>query len=205
LMTGDLTGAERAVSTLIDIATTLNAPLWKIVGRCLDGKLQVARGEFANGSALLRDGLETCNLTGWQICYPEFMGALAMGLAGLGQPSEALDTVNEALAAAERGGELWYVAELLRIKGELLLQEGGDRSNTAAEECLLSAIDLAREQGALFWELRAASSLARLRVRQDRPDDARGILAPVYDRFTEGFATADLRSAKALLESLPPA
>jgi predicted ATPase len=132
------------------------------------------------------------------------MGALAMGLAGLGQLSEALDVVNEALAAAERGGELWYVAELLRIKGELQLQESGDRVNSAAEDCLLSAIYLAQEQGALFWELRAALSLARLKVGQDRHDDARRILAPVYDRFTEGFATAELRAAKALLEALPP-
>jgi predicted ATPase len=73
----------------------------------------------------------------------------------------------------------------------------------AAEHCFLAALDVAREQGALFWELRAALSLARLSVRQDRHDAANAILAPVYGRFTEGFATADLKAAKALLDDLP--
>ena len=94
------------------------------------------------------------------------------------------------------------MAELLRIKGELLLQETRDQSVAAAEECFYGAIDVAGEHGALFWGLRAALSLARLRIRQDRHDDARQILAPVYDRFTEGFGTADLKQAKALLEQL---
>jgi predicted ATPase len=84
----------------------------------------------------------------------------------------------------------------------LLLRDAGDHSTLAAEECLHRALEAAREQDALFWELRGALSLARLRVRQHRQDDARQILAPVYNRFTEGFETADLRSARAMLESL---
>src|SRR5271170_4859039 len=103
------------------------------------------------------------------------------------------------LARAER----WYVAELLRIKGELLVQEATARSASAAENCFVGAIDVAREQGALFWELRGALSLARLRAAQDQRDDARQVLAPIYDRFTEGFATPDLRAAKAMLDGLP--
>jgi predicted ATPase len=83
----------------------------------------------------------------------------------------------------------------------LLIQEATAQSVSAGEDCLKKALDVAQEQGALFWELRAAISLARLRVRQDRHDDARQALAPVYDRFTEGFETADLRSARAILES----
>jgi predicted ATPase len=201
-MTGDLVAAERAVAMLIDLATSLNAAFWKIVGRCLEGKLLIERGEFGRGTVLLRSALDTCDQTEWRICYPEFMGVLAEGLAGRGQLSEALATIDQALARAERGGERWYIAELLRIKGELLLQLAGDQPIPAAEACLLGAIDVAQEQGALFWELRAAISLARLRMRQDRPDDARQFLAPVYDRFTEGFETADLRAAKALLDDL---
>ena len=88
------------------------------------------------------------------------------------------------------------------MKGELLLQGEGGKSTSAAEDCFSAALGLAREQGALFWELRAALSLARLRIRQDRQSAARAILAPVYDRFTEGFATADLTAAKALLDDL---
>ncbi|MDB6102121.1 MAG: transcriptional regulator, partial [Gammaproteobacteria bacterium] len=108
-----------------------------------------------------------------------------------------------ALASADRGGERWFVAELLRTKGELLLRRDGDQSFSAAEGCFGEALEVAREQDALSWELRSALSFARLRFRQDRHDDARQLLAPVYSRFTEGFETPDLRSASVMLQSLP--
>jgi predicted ATPase len=97
--------------------------------------------------------------------------------------------------------EGWYLAELLRIKGELLLQFD-PASATAAEKCFAQAVEVARQQGALFWELRTAMSLARLKDDQGRRGDARKALQPVYDLFTEGFATADLRDAGALLDEL---
>jgi predicted ATPase len=100
---------------------------------------------------------------------------------------------------ADRGGERWFVAELLRIKGELLLHEAGDQPISAAERCFSEALEVAREQGVLSWELRSALSFARLRVSQVRQDDARQLLAPVYNRFTEGFETPDLFSASKLL------
>jgi predicted ATPase len=202
LMTGDLVAADRAVAMMIDLAASLDAAFWKIVGRCLEGKLLIERREFKRGSVLLRSALDTCDQTEWRICYPEFMGVLAEGLAGLGQLANGRVTVDEALASADRGGERYYVAELLRIKGELLLQEAGDQPIPAAEDCFQAALDIAQEQGALFWELRAALSLARWRIRHHRHDDARRILAPVYDQFTEGFETEDLKQARALLEQL---
>jgi predicted ATPase len=110
--------------------------------------------------------------------------------------------MEEALAQSDRDGQHWCVAELRRVKGELLLQRADEKAASAAEDCFRAALDAAREQGALFWELRAALSLARLRIRQERQNAARAILAPVYDRFTEGFATADLRAAKVLLDDL---
>jgi predicted ATPase len=131
------------------------------------------------------------------------LGALAEGLAGLGQFAEALVTIDRALATADRGGERWFVAELLRTKGELLLDQARDQSVSAAERCFSEALEVAREQAALSWELRTAVSFARLRVKQDRQDHARQLLAPMYDRFTQGFETPDLRSAKAMLQSLP--
>jgi predicted ATPase/DNA-binding winged helix-turn-helix (wHTH) protein len=204
LMTGDLVAAERAAAMLSDLAARHNWTLWKIVGRCLKGWLLVKRGDCATGSALLSTGLETCERTGWTMCYPEFLGALAEGLAGVGQITEAISSVDRALARVERGGDLWYLAELLRLKGELLLQQAADQSISAAEGCFVRALDVARLQGALFWELRSALGLARLRVRQGRRDDVRPILAPVYDKFTEGFETADMRAARAMLESVPP-
>jgi predicted ATPase len=88
--------------------------------------------------------------------------------------------------------------------GALRVQVAALRRVPAAEACFRDARDVARKQGALFWELRAALSLAHLRMRQNRKADARQVLAPVYDRFTEGFETADLSAARARLESLPP-
>jgi predicted ATPase len=106
------------------------------------------------------------------------------------------------VAGGQEDGQQWYVPELLRIKGEVLLQQARDRSDAAAEDCFDQAREMAREQGALFWELRVALSLARHLQGQGRSADAMGVLQPVYDRFSEGFATADLRRAKKLLEQL---
>jgi predicted ATPase len=202
LMTGDLVAAERAIAMLIDRSTILDAPYWKVMGRFLQGTLLIKRGEFAAGLLLLRVTLDTCERTGWRMHYLEILGALAEGLAGLGRLADARAAVDRALERADRGGERWYVAELLRIKGELFLQEAVDRS-ADAERCFCEALDVARQQTALFWELRGALSLAGLRVRQDRQDDAWQVLAPVYDQFTEGFESVDLRTARALLEALP--
>jgi predicted ATPase len=94
------------------------------------------------------------------------------------------------------------MSELLRIKGELLRLQDAPAAAAAAEEHFRRALDWARRQGALSWELRAATSLARLLRDQHRPADAMALLQPVYDRFTEGFDTADLKAAKALLDVL---
>jgi tetratricopeptide (TPR) repeat protein len=205
-MTGDFATADREIARLIDVATRLNADLWKTAGHFLKGRLLVERGEFAQGLLVLRDAFETSDRTGWHISYSEFKGALALGLAGTGRLDEALVAVDDAMAAeGEDGrGHGWYSPELLRIKGEVLLQQAADQSGLAAEDCFNQATQMAREQGALFWELRVALSVARLRVSQDRHHRARAPLASVYDRFTEGFATADLQAARTLLEALPP-
>jgi predicted ATPase len=94
------------------------------------------------------------------------------------------------------------IAELLRVKGELHLLQGAPGAAAAAENHFRQALDWARQQGALSWELRAATSLARLLRDRDRVDEARDLLAPIYDRFTEGFGTADLQAAKRLIDAL---
>jgi predicted ATPase/DNA-binding winged helix-turn-helix (wHTH) protein len=201
-MTGDFTAAAQANALLLKIASELDAPFWRTAGSFLEGKLMVERGEFAAGLSALRSAFETCGQTGWRMSYPEFKGTLAQALAGLGQLDEALDAVTEAVAiAAQPDGQVWYLPELLRVKGEVLLRQAADPA--AAEACLSQAGEVAREQGALFWELRVALSLARLRVVQGRHSDARQVLTPLLGRFTEGFETADLRSARATLASLP--
>jgi predicted ATPase len=205
-MTGDFATADREIARLIEVATGLNADLWETAGNFLKGKLLVERGEFAQGLLVLRDAFETSDRTGWHVSYTEFKGALALGLAGTGRLDEALVALDEAMAAeGEDGhGHGWYAPELLRIKGEVLLRQAADQSALAVEDCFNQAAQMAREQGALFWELRVALSVARLRVSQGRRHEARASLASVYDRFTEGFATADMQAARTLLEGLPP-
>jgi predicted ATPase/DNA-binding winged helix-turn-helix (wHTH) protein len=201
LSTGDLATAERSLTVLMETATRQSFTRYVTVGRCLEGALLIKRREFEKGSALLRSTLDAGEKTGWRGGYSGYLGILAQGIAGTGQITKALATVDQALTRADRGGERWFLAELLRAKGELLLQvTAGDQS--AAEHCFSEAIEIARQQGALFWKLRGAMSIARLRIKQDRQNVALQALAPVYDEFTEGFETADLRAARTLLESL---
>ena len=204
LMTGDLPAAERAIGHLITVATRSNAPYWLRAGHFLEAKLMIERREFAKSIKVLRDALDAGEDAGSPASYPEVLGALAEAHAGLGQLGAALDAVSEAIATANQcyGSQRWYVPELLRIEGDILLRQG-PACSALAEDCYDRAGELAREQGSLFWELRIAVSLARLRVGQGRGDEARNILEPAYDRFTEGFATADLRAARALLDGLP--
>jgi predicted ATPase/DNA-binding winged helix-turn-helix (wHTH) protein len=200
--TGDFAAAEQSITRLTEAATSINAPFWQTSGQLLSGKLMIERGDFARGVAVLNDAFDACRRTGWRMSYPEFKGALAIGLAGLGQDNEAFAAVNEGLDGAVRGehGYDLFFAELLRIKGEILLRR---EDVTAAEESFRGALVIARQQEALLWELRAALSLARLRVKQGLSGEARQLVAQVYDRFTEGFETPDLRAAKAFLDELP--
>ena len=130
------------------------------------------------------------------------LGSLAQGLAGSGEIAQGLATIDEALARSERDEELWCIAELLRTKGELVLLMGGPVAASGAEEHFQHALHWTRQQGILSMELRCATGLARLWHAQGRTELARELLAPLYGRFTEGFGTADLIAAKALLGSV---
>lgn len=202
-MTGDFAAAEEAVGMIIEAAANAAVPFWTMAGQFVRGKLLVERHEFSDGLAVLRDAFSISDRSGWRLSHPEFMGSLALALAGLGRFDEARDAVDQAIEEADAGddGQQWYGPELLRIKGEVQLQSGNDQSVQAAD-CFEQAADLAREQGALFWELRTAVSAARLRVGQKDPSGAAEVLQPVYDRFTEGFDCTDLKAARTLLDSL---
>jgi predicted ATPase len=130
---------------------------------------------------------------------PYQIGLLVAACEIAGQIEEGLTLSDDALRIAERTGERWFAAELNRHKGQLLLRQG---YSEAAEELYRKALSIAVEQEAKMWELRAAVSLARLRRDQGRRAEARGLLAPVYGWFTEGFGTPDLKEAKALLDEL---
>jgi predicted ATPase len=204
LATGELAAAERYVAMMIDLATSSNVSFWIFAGRCLQAKLLVRRGESETGAAQVRLALQACDDSGWTICYPEYQGALAEALSVMGQSTEALTVVEDALARAEHSGERWFVSELLRMKGELLFRNSGPTAAESAEKYFAEAIQVARQQGALCWELRGGLSLARLKLAQGQPELARRALLPIYQRFTEGLDTADLRAARTVLDSLPP-
>jgi predicted ATPase len=128
------------------------------------------------------------------------MAGEALGRAG--QIGDGLVLVEEAIDHSERTEDRWQIAELLRVKGELLLMQGGSSAAATAEDHFRQSLDWARREGALSWELRAATSLAQLLRDQSRAADAVALLRSVYNRFTEGFDTADLKAAKALLDTL---
>ena len=127
---------------------------------------------------------------------------MAEGLGKVGQIAEAFEAIDDAIAGAERTKELWQFPEVLRVKGELLLLPGASQDAAAADDCCRRALGWAHRHGALSWELRTAASLARLRRDQGRSAEALALLRPVYDRFTEGFETDDLKAARAFLDTL---
>jgi predicted ATPase len=199
LWVGDLAAAERYVSMLLDHAAKLAMAVWQAEGRCFKGMLLIKRGSGDTGLRLLRTALDDLGRTGSVLSYPVFLCGLAEGLAGTGQVAEALAAVEQALEQSESSEGRWCIAELLRVKGDLVLLDNASDANAAAEDCFRQALDWARRQGALSWELRAATSLARMWGKQDRNEEARRLLIPIYERFTEGFATADLKAARSCL------
>ena len=127
---------------------------------------------------------------------------LLAGVYGtIGEPETGLGLLTKALTLADTLGQRWYKSELHRLKGELLLARSTE-NRAEAEACFHRALEVARQQSARAFELRAATSLARLWAEQGRRSEARNLLASVYDWFTEGFETRDLKEAKALLDEL---
>jgi predicted ATPase len=190
---------------VLDHAATHGLAMFRAFGKACYGMLLVRRADLAGGVSLLREGFEAFGTesAGYRVLM--FLGELADALGRNGQRAEGLAAVNDALERGERISEGWVMAELLRVKGELLRLEWTRGNANAAEGCFREALQLAGTQAALAWELRAATSLARLWRDQRRYVDGVGVLQPVYDRFTEGFETADLTAARALLGELSDA
>jgi predicted ATPase/DNA-binding winged helix-turn-helix (wHTH) protein len=202
LWVGDLVAAEHYVEMLLDHSTQNALALWRSFGQGHHGVLVIKRGGVVGGLRLLRTSLDEIGEARSALGLITLLDVMAEALGRAGQIANGLAAIEEALARSERNEERWCVAELLRIKGELLLLQGAPGAMATAEDHVRRALDWARRQGALSWELRAATSLAQLLRDQGRPADAAALLQPVYDRFTEGFDTTDLKAAKALLAAL---
>jgi predicted ATPase/DNA-binding winged helix-turn-helix (wHTH) protein len=196
---GDLTAADQYVSELLETSQLHGLPIWQSWGHRFSGTLSIRKDALEVGVTLLRKSLDQLPESSFQPRFTWFLGQLAIGLAHLGELPEAMQAVDEALGRSERNEDRWCLAELLRIKGDLLLQEGVDVA--AADNHYRQSLACARAQGALSWELRTTVSLCQL--HGDRDGTARANLAAIYQRFTEGFATADLQDACRLLD-LPP-
>ena len=194
----DATLAELA-DHLVAVAAEQGFPYWRAWGTVCRGWARVKNGDVAEGISLLRSGLSAYHATGAEAFMPHHIDLLARACEIAGQIEEAVTLLDDALQIVERTGERWFAAELNRHKGQLLLQQGHSET---AEELYRKALSIAVEQEAKLWELRATTSLARLRRDQGRHTEARDLLAPVYGWFTEGFNTQDLREAKALLDEL---
>ena len=199
LLTGDLAAAEHFVTVLLEQSERHGLAFWHADGRCFKGMLMIRRGDTLAGLQQLQATIAELAGTSFHTRYDMFLGAMAEALGGSGRVGEGLDAIDRALDRAKQNGGLRYVAEFLRIKGEILLRADAANAATAAEDLFRQAIELGRRQDALSWELRSATSLARLYHRQGRATQASRALAPIYRRFTEGFDTADLVSAKAVL------
>jgi predicted ATPase len=201
-MVGDLAAAEHYVRMMRDHSTRHALGFFRAWSRCHQGVLVIRRGDLATGLRLLRAGLDEFSESRSALQFLGFLSEMAEALGRIGQVADGLATIEDAIARSESTEERWVIAELLRVKGELLLMQGASGAAATASAYFLQALDWARRQGALSWELRAATSLARLWRNQVRSKEAHELLAPVYDRFTEGFRTADLKAARSLLDEL---
>jgi len=159
------------------------------------------QGQCEEGIAQIHQGIAAYRATGGGATWPYCLALLAGAYGQVDQAEEGLSVLTEALTIVDKTGEGFYEAEVYRLKGELLLMRD-DSSGAEAEGCFQRAIEIARKQSAKSWELRATTSLARLLAEQGQRDEARAILGEIYGWFSEGFDTADLKDAKALLEEL---
>lgn len=198
---GDVRAAQEYTEIVIEQATKYSLAPYHAVGLALKGELMVARGEASSGVETLRAALKAMDADQYRIVTLPTRRALAEGLALSGRSDEALATIGGAVARAEQVGEILWLPDLLRAQGEILLRRPRP-DLPAAERALLRSIDCAHKQSALSWQLRAAIPLARMWGEHGRDKDARSMLEDIYRRFTEGFGTRDLVSARRLLEEL---
>ncbi|BDG70490.1 ATP-binding protein [Roseomonas fluvialis] len=198
LLTGNHAAAERYLTLLRRHAGALALDVWRAYADGFEGEFLARTGHPEDGLPMLRAAVDELRRARFTQYLTAFLAALGDCLIAQGQAADGLAVVEEALARCESTGERWCLPELLRLKAEALIA----LARPGAEPLLHEALVLARGQGVPAWELRAATSAARLLVAQRRRAEARTLLAPVVARFTEGFETSDMRQGATLIATL---
>jgi predicted ATPase len=195
---GELDRTRERTGELVGLAEPLGFPLYLGLGRVLRGWARVESGEGEAGIAEMQQAIVELARIGSGIGAPHILFSLAEGLRKVGRRDDALGALGLGIARAEQQGQHYYDAELHRLRAEILLDKDAD-APPEGEALFGRSLEIARRQEAKTFELRAATSLARLWQRQGKRDAARALLAPLYAWFTEAFDTRDLKEAKALL------
>jgi predicted ATPase len=193
--------AQECAEATMSLAKEQGFPQWMASGAILHGWALAHQGQAQEGIEQLHQGLTALRATGAALARPHLLALLAEAHGIMGQPEAGLTVLAEALIHVDTTGERWYESECYRLKGALLLQQSSD-NQTESEDCFHHALDIARSQQAKSFELRTATSLARLWQQQGKRQEAHDLLVSVYHWFTEGFDTLDLKDGKALLEAL---
>jgi predicted ATPase/DNA-binding winged helix-turn-helix (wHTH) protein len=201
IWSGEWTAAEATTERLVTHAARHALRPYQAISLGLTGDLSIKRGEAQNGVRLLGQCLDELRAERHQVLTPVLTSAMAEGLAVLGQHEAALAAIDHALAKVAENGGSSDMPEILRIKGRLLLSAPRPDPSDA-EDWLLRSLESAHQQSALGWELRTATTLAQFMSNQGRRTQAHELLAGIYDRFTEGYETSDLRAARRLLEDI---
>jgi predicted ATPase/class 3 adenylate cyclase len=199
---GDVRAVQENMESLITLCAEYGLTNWLVYATIVRGWAMAEQGRTQEGIAQIQEALANTHAPGWSEIYrPYYLSLLAEACGEAGRLDEGLSALTEALATADEHENRHYEAEMHRLKGELLLKQD-DTNATAAQSCFEHAVEIARRQSAKALELRATMSLARLLRETNRRDEARTMLAEIYNWFTEGFDTADLKDAKALLDEL---
>jgi predicted ATPase/DNA-binding winged helix-turn-helix (wHTH) protein len=201
LWTGDLPSAETHINWFINHAESHSLGPSFAIGHGFKGELAILRGDARGGVESLQVCLQKLHAAHYELLTTPFNISLAQGLAAIDRLDESVALIDEAIELVEANGDLTYMPELLRVKGKLLLSMP-QPSVDDAEMYFTRSLEWSRRQAARAWELRTAVDLAGLLADRGRPDSARALLRPVFEQFTEGFDTADLKAAERLLATL---
>ncbi len=198
----DWAALRELADELVFMSQERKLTFWLPAGRVFSGLLMTRAGGGLTGIDQMLSGIDALRAVNTSLCLTVNYLFLAEAYSQSGQTTEALTAIQAALSLVERTRERSFAAELHRLQGELLLRQENHGAETKAEECFRRAVEIAQQQSAKSWELRAGTSLSRLWLRHGKKADAFELLAPVCDWFTEGRDTADLKESRTLLDQL---